>query len=108
MLHKISLQQYRRALILAICCKNARRSQEIVKYSLEEYYRDLVKQDQSQEEGDELVLYFMQHKTAKNRKAAIAVVSGLRKEALFYYVTRIRPFVAPPEFKNVFFSNSTK
>lgn len=39
----ISLQQYRRTLVLAICCKNARRAQEIFKYSVDEYMRDVEK-----------------------------------------------------------------
>lgn len=78
---KVSVQQYRQALILAICCKNARRSQEIVKY------RDLKMNEEAKDKGGELLLHFMQHKTSKNKKAAIAVVSGLVREALFYYVT---------------------
>lgn len=98
--------------MLAICCQNARRSQEIVKYSVEEYFKDLALYEQEEqsgkEGGDMLTLHFLQHKTQKNRKAAIAVVSGLVKEALFNYVTKIRPFLAPPELKNVFFSNYNK
>lgn len=97
---KVSLQQYRRALVLSICSQNARRSQEIVKYSVDEYNKDLATYERQieagEDVGDNLTLHFLQHKTQKNRKAAIAIVSGLVKKALFYYVSKIRPFLAPP------------
>lgn len=55
--------------MLAICCQNVRRSQEIVKYSVDEYFKDLglyEQQQQSGEEGgDNLTLHFMQHETQK-------------------------------------------
>lgn len=100
---RVSLQQYRRALILAICCKNAPRSMEILKYSVEEYKRDRMKYLKS-EDQESMVLPFQQHQTAKNRKAAIALVQGLAKDALYHYVYHIRPFIAPPTLKNVFFN----
>lgn len=70
--------------------------------------RDVDQHCQSNDPGNVLVLNFMQHKTAKNRKAAIAVVSGLGKEALFYYVNYIQPCFVPPTFKLIFFSNYLK
>lgn len=60
---KVSLQQYRRALILSICCQNARRSLEIVKYSVDEYYKDLSTYERQiaagEDLGDNLTLHFM-------------------------------------------------
>lgn len=99
--------------MLAICSQNARRSQEIVTYTAEEYFKDLGMYEREQTEAGEeaediLTMHFMQHKTQKNKKAAIAIVSGLVREALYYYITTIRPFLAPTELKTVFFSNYNK
>lgn len=78
-----------------------------MKYSVDEYYKDLGvyerQKEAGEEVGDNLTLHFLQHKTQKNRKAAIAIVSGLVKEALFYFVTKIRPFLPPPRAEKPFF-----
>lgn len=100
---QVSMKQYRRALILYIYCKNAPRSMEILKYSVEDYKRDRLKYLQS-DDKEGMVLHLQQHTTAKNRNGAIAWVQGLAKDALYHYVYNIRPFMAPPKLKNVFFS----
>lgn len=102
----ISLQQYRRAIILAICGQNARRSLEICTYSIDKYRKDL--EISQKKDNDTILLHFRQHKTASNQKAAIAVLKGLEKDALYHYVKNIRRFIVPDTFKNVFFSNQIK
>lgn len=104
----VSLQQYRRALILGICGKNGRRSLEICTYSVDEYNRDLERCKRTPDDDDKILLHFDQHKTAKSRKAAIAILKGIEKEALFQYVKNIRRFIAPSALQTVFFSNMLK